>query len=266
MKSYIKLVAVLVIGISLVMCGCEKETQIKDENIINTDSMGTSNAEVEAEQEIVPEVSDETIIKNVDEQLTIMAENKAIWTTDLEYADEVYCYAVTDLDHNGRYEIIVSNMGGTGLYTYSRFFEINEILDGIVECDNDFMEGDSQPDIMVEQVDTYVDENGEFHYILPDALRNGMAEYYENIRELMLRDGQIITKYLATKSTVYDGEVPNVTCMDYEGNVITEEEYESVADNYFTGYEKVITNINWQDVRQLPDHVEGIKNMLEESL
>ena len=54
--------------------------------------------------------------------------------------------------------------------------------------------------------------------------------------------------------------------MDYEGNVITEEEYESVADNYFTGYEKVITNINWQDVRQLPDHVEGIKNMLEESL
>ena len=266
MKRYIKLVAVLLIGFSIMMCGCKKGTQIEDEIIANTDSTGTLDAKVEEEQETVLEVPDDTSIETVEKQLTIMGENKDMWMADLEYADEVYRYAVTDLDHNGRYEIIVANMGGTGLYTYSRFFEINESLDGLVECTTDFMEGDSQPDIIVEQVDTYVDKNGEFHYVLPDVLRNGMAEYYENVRELILQDGEIITKYLVTKSTIYDGEIPNVICMDYEVNVITEEEYEGIVDHYFTGYEKVTTNLSWQDVRQLPDDIEEIKNMLEEAM
>ena len=125
MKRYIRLVAVLVVGLSLILCGCEQENKSTNENIINTDRMEIANTEVEAEQETVTEAIVETIIEDVDSQLTIIAENKDMWTEELEYADEVYYYVISDLDHNGRYEVVVSNMGGTGLYTYSRFFVVN---------------------------------------------------------------------------------------------------------------------------------------------
>ena len=241
MKRYGKLAVVLGLALSMIMCGCEKEAKI------------------------VTETSDAIMKEDVKKQLTIIAENKDMWTTELEYADEVYRYAISDLDHNGRYEVIVSNMGGTGLYTYSRFFEVNETQDGLVECTSDFMEGDSQPDIIVEKVDTYVDANGEFHYAFYDVLRNGVAESYENVRELMLRDGEIITKYIASKATIYEGECATITCNDGDGNTITEEAYETIVDNYFGDCEKEVTNLGWQDVRQLPDEVDGIREQLETS-
>lgn len=197
-------------------------------------------------------------------QLTVMAENKGMWTEDLEYADAVYQYAIADLDRNGRYEIIVSNMGGTGIYTYSRFFEINESYDGLIECATDFMEGDSQPDLISERLDTYIDDEGGFHYAVYDMTRNGAAEYYENVRELMLQDGKIVTKPIAYKSTIYNDGTPTVTCTDLEGNVITEE-YKNAAKNYFAGYQESTTCLGWQDVRELGDDVEEIIKQLDVS-
>ena len=75
-------------------------------------------------------------------QLSVMAREKEVWAAQAEFANEICQYAVTDLDHNGRYEIIVANMGGTGMYTYSRFWEINEQCSGLTECETDFLEGD----------------------------------------------------------------------------------------------------------------------------
>ena len=266
MKRYIRLVAALVVGFSLTLCGCEQENKSTNENIINMDSTEIANTKVEAEQETVTEDSNEIITENTELQLTVIAENKDMWTEDLEYADEVYYYVISDLDHNGRYEVVVSNMGGTGLYTYSRFFEVNETYDGLVECSTDFMEGDSQPDVITETVDTYIDGNGELHYAFYDVLRNGMAESYENVRELVLRNGEIVTKYIASKATIYEGESATVTCHDGEGNVITEDAYETIANNYFADCEKEITTLGWQDMRQLPDDVDGIKEQLINSL
>ena len=260
-----RLVAVLVVALSLIMCGCEKESKMANENSIKSDSVEVPNAEVEDKLENVTEVPNDTITANADVQLMIIAQNKDMWTEELEYADEVYRYVISDLDHNGRYEVIVSNMGGTGLYTYSRFWEVNETLDGLEECNTDFMEGDSQPDLIIETVDTYIDENGEFHYAFYDVLRNGMAESYENVRELILRDGEIITKYIASKSNIYEGDVLSVTCVDQEGNSITEEEYQTMADNYFIDCQKVVTNLGWHDVRQLPDEIDGIMEQLRDS-
>ena len=200
------------------------------------------------------------------DQILIMAENKEMWTEELEYADEVYQYAVADLDRNGRYEIIVSNMGGTGMYTYSRFFEINENYDGLIECTTDFIEYDSQPDIISEKLETYIDDKGEFHYAVYDLTKNGAAEYYENVRELTLRDGKIITNYLANKSTIYNEETPTITYKDSEGNVIAEEEYINAASNYFAEYQKATTSLGWQDVRELGKDTEEVAAQLDMSL
>ena len=199
------------------------------------------------------------------DQLYIMARNKEMWTAELEFANDVYQYAVTDLDRNGRYEIIVSNMGGTGHYTYTRFFEVNEAYDGLIECTTDFVEYDSQPDIISPKLETYIDDKGEFHYAVYDLTKNGAAEYYENVRELMLRDGAIITNYIANKATIYEDEVPVITCEDSDGNSLTEQEYEEAAGNYFAGYQKITTSLGWQDVRELESEVKEIAAQLDMS-
>lgn len=201
-----------------------------------------------------------------EKQLLIMAEKKEMWLEEPEFADEVYRYAVTDLDHNGRYEVIVAHMGGTGLYTYSRFFEVNEKYDGLEECRTEFLEGDSQPDIISEKLVAYIDENGKFHYAVYDSVKNGAAEYYENVRELMLQDGEIKTNYIVSKSVTYNGEIPDVTCSDSEGNAITEAEYESGAERYFQGFQRNVISFGWQDVKELEDDAEGIARQLCVSL
>lgn len=200
-------------------------------------------------------------------ELTVIAENKEMWTemVGMEFPEEAYQYTIADLDRNGRYEIIVSGIGGTGIYTYSRFFEINENYDGLVECDTDFVEGDSQPDLISEKLETYIDDEGGLHYAVYDLVKNGAAEYHENVRELILQEGKIVTKPIAYKSTIYNDGTPTVTCTDLEGNVITEEEYENAAKNYFAGYQEGTTNLGWQDVRELGDDVEEIRKQLDVS-
>ena len=200
------------------------------------------------------------------DQLHIIAENKEMWTEELEFANDVYQYAVTDLDRNGRYEIIVSNMGGTGHYTYSRFFEVNEEYDGLIECTTDFVEYDSQPDIISSKLETYIDDKGEFHYAVYDTTKNGAAEYYENVRELMLRDGKIITNYIANKSTIYEDETPVITCEDSAGNSLTEQEYKEAASKYFAGYQKTTTSLGWQEVSELETEAKEIAEQLDMSL
>lgn len=200
------------------------------------------------------------------DQLYIIAENKEIWTEELEFANDVYQYVVADLDRNGRYEVIVSNMGGTGHYTYSRFFEVNETYDGLAECTTDFVEYDSQPDIISSKLETYIDDKGKFHYAVYDMMKNGVAEYYENVRELILCDGKIMTNYIANKTTIYEDGTPVITCADSSGNGLTEQEYEEAADNYFAGYQKITTSLGWQDVSELKSEVKEIAAQLDMSL
>lgn len=84
--------------------------------------------------------------RSVYAQLQIIAKNKELWLDGLNDEDAVYQYAVTDLDGNGRKEIIVSQKEGTENYIYSRIFQVNDSYDGLEECGTDFAEGASQPD------------------------------------------------------------------------------------------------------------------------
>lgn len=52
------------------------------------------------------------------------------------------------------------------------------------------MGGDSQPDLISEEWETYMDDKYEFHYAVYDLTKNGAAEYYENVREFILQDGK----------------------------------------------------------------------------
>lgn len=204
--------------------------------------------------------------RSVYAQLTIMAENKELWVEELEYADEQYCYAVTDLDNNGRLELIVSNMGGTGIYTYSRFYEINEAYDGVSECETDFEEGDSEPDLIMDSVYASCFQDGTWYYAVYDMAKNGAGEHYENYRALSLKDGKITTIPLAYRTSIYDYKSDShaITCTDASGNTITEEEFEKCYEKFFKEEQYLVT-FGWQDVRDLGDDTEAVLGQLDQS-
>ena len=178
------------------------------------------------------------------EQLNIIMSNMNLWYKDNEY--EKYSYAVTDLDQNGRIEIISSICQGTGIYTYTEIYEINENVDGLNLCESNLMEYDSQADIIKNQFVVFYDEaNSQYHYVFDDLTKNGAAEYYENKRDFCLSDGRIEEKYLARKTTIYHDASPTITYTDLEDKEITEEEYNKIENKVFENYEKMIVNIEW---------------------
>lgn len=255
--------------IGLAGCGAEAEGDIEPTGTENTEDILQSDAEENSgtgdTKDSTESLPEESSGKSLNAQLQVIAECRDLWMQAAEYAGDFCQYAVTDLDHNGRYEIIVAEVTGTGIYTYSSFYEVNENYDGLNECETDFVEGDSQPDIVSDTLETYTDEQGRYFYAVYDWIRNGAAEYYENVRELTLSDGRISTAPIAYRTTIYDEGVPTVTCEDADGNMITEEAYESAAENYFAGYSKSTTSIVWQEISELGETTEQIVAQLSQS-
>jgi len=201
---------------------------------------------------------------SVTDQLKIIASHIDLWASPADYANDVYNYAVTDLDKNGRLEIIASNCGGTGYYTYSKFYEINKDYNGLIACEYLTHEDDSQADIAVESVSGYYDPQKDImYYIFDDFLKSSAAEFDENKRAVYLKDGSIKEILLAYKTTKYtDSSSSETTCMDKDQKQISEEEYETIADSIFAGMEKKRVSLGWCDFSQ-PDE---LKNMSEKEL
>ena len=179
-------------------------------------------------------------------------------------------YAVTDLDGNGRLEVIASTMGGTGLYTASVIYEVNEARDGLTVCERTVGEGDSEADLMVDGAPVYYDpEEDLYFFIFDDLLRDGPASYFENRRALSLQEGQLIEIALAYRATVYeDAEHFTVTCHDAEGNEITEEEYATAEQRRFGHLALRYASFGWMvndDARVDPQDADAVLSLLKTS-
>lgn len=199
----------------------------------------------------------------------VIADNCDMWLNFMDYANEVEVYAVTDLDKNGRAEIIVSNMGGTGYYTYTRIFEINEEHDGLEEVKTDFVEGNSQPDMISfgEPVTVYIDNDFVHHYIMEDYLKATGAEYHNVIYDVTLQEGHLSCQVLARRSELYTDGSEKVEYEDGRGQKITEEIYKSITDNVFSDVNRKETHIwGWQDLEELKDlSNEELRKKIDES-
>lgn len=196
-------------------------------------------------------------------QLQVMADQVELWAGDDRFGAE-YRYTVTDLDQNGRLELIVSTLQGSGLYTYSSYYEVNKALDGLELCEQtDRDERYSEADIQVDQVPAFYDARvGHYYYIFGDVVRNGAAEHYYNKRALWLRDGKIREWPLANMDVVQTTGETVIECRDAEGNAISEEEYRKIEDVAFSDFTKISADLAWFK----PNSTADLKAMGSEAL
>lgn len=190
---------------------------------------------------------------SIEKQLQVIVDNYEWKFPQPDYVRRGF--SVTDLDQNGRLELIVSRLEGSGRYTYSDYYEVNKELNGLTPLE-ELSGGDkSQADIMTDRVSVYYDsDNKIYYYIFDDLLKDGIYYSYKNKRAISLTNGKLSERFLAYKNTHY-GDVSDspasVTCKDADGNEIGENEYNLIDEIVFTDFKKKEACFSWFDVKDL---------------
>lgn len=213
-----------------------------NENIVSSNSNSASELKKDKEENNKDKI-------NVNMQIKIIVDNKDLWLQDDDYVN--YVYAITDLDQNGRLEIISTSIQGSGLYAYNDFYEVNTNLDGIDKILTDIKEGDSQSDIGIDKTQAFYDRiNDKYYYVFTDTIRLNSYEYHNSKKIMMLKNGFITDDFIAYKTIVYKNETddPIERYYDKDSNFITKEQYEKV-DKLLYGemIEKEVT-FNWNKI------------------
>lgn len=182
---------------------------------------------------------------SADEQIDTIVSARDNWAQEVGFG--LWNYTVTDLDQNGRLELLSASLQGTGLFTYLHGMEITED-GGIADIRYGEFELNDAPDLITaEPVHCYFDKQANRRiYIFRDWMRNGYAEQYEAIQGFYLENGEFFDIPLAYKATIYtDEENFTVTYEDAEGFAITEEQYEHIEEKYFGALPMETVTFTW---------------------
>ena len=155
-------------------------------------------------------------------------------------------YAVTDLDHNGRLELVAASQHQADRSTTLKVWELNDKADALVECAVKLEEGESFPDILSENADTFRDPvTGNWSYLFYDNILLSETEAYTAKCSVTLRDGTLSYEQYAIQHVLDENGKRTVSYMDLNGNEITPEAYNAAGELAFTGCEKSSSNFGW---------------------
>lgn len=221
----------------LLLCGCGKHTEAPPET-------------VETIQEATQEVSEGLPAdpNAVQAQLDLIWEHKDIWKV-LDESDG-WCYAVTDLDGNGRLEILSSECHGSGHFITFRAWEVSEDVASLVPIAGEddhipMFYSTANDDLAPEAVPCYYDaKTGSYYYIQFNTIKVDASQYCETTTAVYLLDGRMEREILAYEVTDYTPS-ETVTYQDSDGQTISEEAYTAIPGNRFSGMEANTASIGW---------------------
>ena len=189
------------------------------------------------------------------DQVKLIAENRDLWlVTEGNEAEETQ-YAVTDLDENGRLELIATITEGSGQFSATKFWEVSEDHSELLPLDYTFGETHSEPDIgWYNSFRCYKGELGNF-VVAMDEMRNGYAEHYYMQDFLVLREGSVDGMAIShcmvlAEDSNGDGE-PEMHAYYYtsgdEQEELTPEGFASSVDDFFGySYDRYVMDLEWK--------------------
>ncbi len=196
---------------------------------------------------------------NLADQFQLIFNSSEVWNNEhFDYP----CFAVTDLDHNGRLEIIAAENYSTGNYTRIQIFEVNQDGTGLddvgtgiewnfmLSYGNEIKKDICNPDILPdrpinpisdtsESIVYYLPAEGKIYYTLTN--RSGGTEEYEEIHEALFLQDEALHIFPISWGH-RDGTI--VTYFNYKGEIIPESEA-IFWRALFDGYESQIVTFSW---------------------
>ena len=200
-----------------------------------------------------PEEQPETSSDPTD-QVKLIAANRELWLVTGQQADFVM-YAVTDMDENGRLELVSTVTEGTGQFSSTQFWEVSADYSKLEPVTYDLDGAQSEADLgFGESFRAYKGELGNF-IVARDQMANGYAEnyYYEDfivLREGVVNAGTISYCLVLAEDSNGDGE-PEMHAYYYasgdEETELTPEAFASSADDFFGyAYDRCVMDLRWK--------------------
>lgn len=211
---------------------------------------GTSDEwkEREKTQESSPEQSQTSL--SVEEQLALISRCKDVWldTSDDGGGPLMQKYAVTDLDHNGRLEVIASSgRQGSGAFTSSEYYQVSEDGTGLRHIRSS--EETDAVDI-VDGIETaYVEQKtGTYYYCTQDYMSGGAGNRYMWYGAIVLKSGMLTARTYASVEENKKGWHFKYY-KDGKGKKVSKAKFnaDSQAEKMFAGCEKKKVSISWFD-------------------
>lgn len=192
---------------------------------------------------------------DVDKQIAVITSQKDVWNMgkhEEEPFPEAYYvsefeYALTDLDQDGYFEILVYSSQGTGCFTDFAVYEVNESGNGIVKWDvkRDAYAEEEQiaPDFYEYPMEAYLDEStGSYHYSALDHVHASAVSGSDYIVDMAIINNTIQMHVVTYAAYEPDDEVEShddlkikTEYFDSEGKKISEKESQEQIDAYYQG-------------------------------
>lgn len=277
----------LIAGITLVtfLAACSPKIPVTvpetDDEIIENVTAETENVSDATPTDATPADSEEN---NYEAQLKLFADDFAdmkwgiqMWQDQMNDEvdiNEAYKMAVADLNRNGRLELFVSSMQGTGLFSVTYMYEVSENYDTVYRLsstDSDIC-ADEKGDFLSHSVLNCYKRGDTYYYALDDYTPTGWrliedclyAYSFESSMEHELIGGYT----LRIDEIDYDaGGATSVSVKFYDQNkgyLDSAEALDTLIDDYWKDYEKQpCVNIKWVDFPQDDNCYETLKQSLD---
>ena len=183
----------------LILTGCADSAQnSKSSEEATTSAISTTSSAINASSSAMQSMDP----LSIEGQLKTIAEAKDKIVTYDQYMDS-YHYAVTDLDQNGRLELIIATeMNGTGHITHNWYYEISKDGSKLKKCKGKAF-GKEGHDILDAIHTVYIDQQEHnYYYRVYGITHVSGGENYESLGFLQLKNGTLTDNYLAGSSHI----------------------------------------------------------------
>ena len=158
----------------------------------------------------------------------------------------VWSYSVTDLDHNGRLEVLAT-MKDANRTTFVNVWEVNAEQNALAACKVNIPQGQSFPYLYAENADTFYDSTTDtWAYMFYDNMVLNTNDVYTFKSSVTLKDGMLsFTQHATQVTSNASGGYQQTAFFDAGGNPISPEQYNSAGVNAFASANKSSTNFGW---------------------
>ena len=156
---------------------------------------------------------------------------------NVETAEQHYLYTVTDLDGNGRLELIAACEIENEYVTYGVIVEADEGFETATVVE--LAEGMRMPEVLVSQTQAYQAAEG-MNYVFADAEEGGSTLY-----AVQLKEGKLSEKKIAEITTEVVNGYAASTYKNAAGEILDPNGYEKAPESFFSGVEKTAVKLDW---------------------
>ena len=185
-------------------------------------------------------------------QLSLLFNDMSTWNLDKN--GEQWQYIVTDLDHNGRLELIAAKNNPDDRTTNINVWEVNKDGNGLDACKVQLDADGAFPDIITENTDTYYTSASDdwVYFFYDNTLFEGGAKTVKC--SVQLKDGELLVKEYAYEiSETDENGKTTVTHQDLNGREIPAEAYNDAGMDGFVGSMRGSTNLDWFGMDEIAD-------------